>query len=125
MIIKTLFWLMPPLYILAGIYHFANPEFYNQLMPSWMPYHLPLIYISGIIEFLLGVLLIPKLTRKFSAWMIILMLIVFFFLIHIPMTIIFYQNNNPHLWIALVRLPIQFYLVWWAMKYTRDRKSVV
>ncbi len=118
---KFLFWSMPPLYILAGIYHFINPDFYNNLMPSWIPFHFPLIYISGIIEFLLGVLLIPKPTRIFSAYMIILMLIVFFFLIHIPMTIVFYQDHNPHLWIAIVRLPIQFYLIWWAMKYTKKR----
>src|ERR1051325_5689076 len=119
---KFLFWLMPPLYILAGIYHFINPEFYNGLMPKWIPYHLPLVYISGIIEFLLGVLLIPKQTRKISAWMIILMLTVFFFLIHIPMAFIFYKENNPRFWIAIVRLPIQFYLIWWALKFTRNRK---
>ncbi|HET6991478.1 MAG TPA: DoxX family protein [Bacteroidia bacterium] len=121
MIRKTLFWLMPALYILAGIYHFINPEFYNGLMPQWLPYHLPLIYLSGVVEFLLGVLLIPKQTRIISAWLIIAMLTVFFFVIHIPMTIIFYQNHNPRLWIAIVRLPIQFYLIWWAMKYTKNR----
>jgi uncharacterized membrane protein len=123
MIRKFLFWLMPPLYILAGIYHFINPEFYNQLMPSWIPYHFELIYSSGVIEFLLGVLLIPKQTRIISAWLIITMLVVFFFIIHIPMTITFYQTHNPRLWIAIVRLPIQFYLIWWALKYTRKRTN--
>jgi len=118
---KFLFWLMPAIYIIAGIYHFINPEFYNQLMPSWIPFHLPLIYISGVAEILLGVLLIPESTRKISAWLIIAMLIVFFFLIHIPMTIIFYQSHNPHLWIAILRLPLQFYLIWWAWKFTRKR----
>ena len=118
---KFLFWLMPPLYIIAGIYHFINPGFYNALMPVWLPDHFSLIYISGVIEILLGAMLIPVYTRRFAAWMIIFMLIVFFFLIHLPMVIVFNQTGNPHLWIALVRLPIQVYLIWWAKKYTVRR----
>lgn len=112
---------MPALYIVAGINHFWNPEFYDDLMPQWLPSHQLYIYFSGVVEIILGILLIPKQTRIISAWLIVVMLVVFFFLIHIPMTIIFYQENNPNLWIAIVRLPIQVYLVWWAMKYTRKR----
>lgn len=119
---KFLFWTMPALYMVAGINHFWNPKFYDELMPEWMPMHLFLIYFSGVIEFLLGVLLIPKKTRIISAWLIVTMLVVFFFAIHIPMTKIFYQEHNPNLWIAIVRLPIQVYLVWWALKYTRKRQ---
>ncbi|MDQ3112149.1 MAG: DoxX family protein [Bacteroidota bacterium] len=119
---KILFWLMPPLYILAGINHFINPDFYIKLMPSWMPAHLTLVYFSGVVELLLGIGLIPKATRRISAWLIVGMLVVFFFAIHIPMAIVFYKEHDPHLWIAIVRLPIQFYLVWWALKYTRKRE---
>ncbi|CAN5167641.1 DoxX family membrane protein [soil metagenome] len=118
---KFLFWLMPVLYIVAGIYHFINPSFYMQLMPHWMPEHLLLVQISGVIEILLGLGLIPKQTRIISAWFIVAMLIVFFFAIHIPMAIQFYHEENKNLWIALIRLPIQFYLIWWAMKFTRKR----
>jgi uncharacterized membrane protein len=118
---KFLFWLMPPLYIIAGINHFLNPGFYLELMPEWLPEHLALVYISGVAELLLGIGLIPGQTRKISAWLIIAMLVIFFFLIHIPMTIVFYKEHDPHLWIAIVRLPVQAYLVWWAHKYTRER----
>ena len=114
---------MSLLYAIAGIYHFINPEFYDQLMPAWIPYHFALIYLSGVIEFLLGVLLIPESTRKISAWLIIAMLVVFFFLIHIPMTILFYQTHNPHLWIAIVRLPLQLVLIRWALKFTSNKKT--
>ncbi len=120
---KILFWLMPALYIVAGIYHFVNPEFYIHLMPHWMPQHLLLVQLSGVIEILLGLGLIPKQTRIISAWLIVAMLIVFFFAIHIPMAIQFYHEENKKLWVALLRLPIQFYLIWWAMKFTRKRSS--
>ena len=118
---KFLFWLMPAIYILAGLNHFRNPDFYTNIMPSWMPDHEMWNYISGIAEILLGIGLIPKQTRKISAWLIIAMLVVFFFVIHLPMAWKFYLEKDPYLWLALVRLPIQVYLIWWALKYTKTR----
>lgn len=114
---------MPAVYIIAGINHFINPEFYLALMPEWLPQHEFANYAGGIAEIILGIGLIPASTRKISAWMIIVMLIVFFFAIHIPAVIKFYGENTTWFWIAVVRLPVQFYLVWWALKYTRVRNT--
>lgn len=118
---KFLFWLMPAVYIILGIYHFINPGFYLALMPEWLPQHEYANYAGGIAEIILGIGLIPQQTRKISAWSIIAMLIVFFFVIHIPAVIKFYGENTIWFWISVVRLPIQFYLVWWAFKYTKSR----
>ncbi len=120
---KLLFWLMPVLYIVAGINHFINPDFYLNVMPSWMPEPLLLVYISGVAEILLGAGLIPKQTRKISAWLIIAMLVVFFFAIHIPMMIKYYGVDVKWFWISVIRLPIQIYLIWWAWKFTRNKKD--
>src|SRR4051812_10806863 len=120
---KFLFWLMPAVYIVAGIYHFINPAFYLNLMPAWLPQHELANTTGGIAEILLGIGLIPAQTRKVSAWMIIAMLTVFFFVIHIPAVINFYGKNNLMFWISVVRLPLQVYLIWWALKYTRNRKE--
>ncbi len=119
---KFLFWLMPVLYIVAGINHFINPDFYLNVMPPWMPEPLLLVYLSGVAEVLLGAGLIPKQTRKISAWLIIAMLVVFFFAIHIPMMIKYYGVDVKWFWISVVRLPIQVYLIWWAYKFTRNKK---
>ena|ERR1043166_2494741 len=116
---KFLFWLMPLFYILAGINHFINPDFYLRLIPDWLPQHELSNDAGGIVEILLGIGLIPSQTRKISAWMIIAMLIVFFFVIHIPMVIQFYGKNTLWFWIAVVRLPLQVFLIAWAYKYTR------
>jgi uncharacterized membrane protein len=119
---KVLFWLMPLLYIIAGTNHFLNPDFYLGVMPPWMPEPLLLVYISGVAEILLGAGLIPKQTRKISAWLIIAMLVVFFFAIHIPAVIKFYGVDIKWFWISVIRLPIQVYLIWWAHKFTRNPK---
>jgi uncharacterized membrane protein len=110
---------MALLYVSAGTMHFINPQFYLQMSPEWMPMPITLINLSGIAEIALGIFLLPLKTRIISAWLIIAMLVVFFFVIHIPMAIVFYQTNNPGFIISVIRLPIQFLLIWWAWMYTK------
>ncbi len=107
--------LMSLLYILAGVNHFSNPEWYLKIMPTYVPYHLPLVYISGVAEFILGVLLLSQATRKLSGYSIILLLIAIY-PANIQMMLDYYRSGNPYLWIAILRLPLQFILIWWAWK---------
>ena len=47
-------------FIFAGVKHFTTPEFFMPLMPSWIPYHLEMVYLSGVFEILGGLgLLVP------------------------------------------------------------------
>ena len=107
------------IYASAGVYHFVNPSFYESIMPLWLPQHSLLNTLSGISEIILAVLLLPKSTRRVSAQLIMAMLVVFLVLIHIPMALEFYKSNHPGLWISIIRLPIQFLLIWWAWLYTK------
>ena len=34
----------------AGTLHFIKPDFYLKIMPPYLPWHLELVYLSGIIE---------------------------------------------------------------------------
>ena len=65
-------------YTLAGIMHFVVPEFYMKIMPPYLPWHLPIVYLSGFAEILLGIGLIYKPTRRWSAIGIIALLIAVF-----------------------------------------------
>ncbi len=118
-------YLMALLYAAAGIYHFVNPIFYEQIMPIWLPQHTLLNTLGGISEIILAVLLLPKSTRRVSAQLIMAMLCVFLVMIHIPMAKEFYKINHPALWISIIRLPIQFFLIWWAWLYTKPNNSDV
>lgn len=110
---------MSALYTAAGIIHFVSPDFYLRIMPLWLPWHVFLVSVSGLAEIVLGILLIPKSTRRFSAWLIIAMLVVYFFVIHVPMAIDYQQSHNPSAWITWLRLPIQFLLIGWAYMYAK------
>ena len=110
--------LLTLVYLGSGINHFWHARLYQAIMPPYLPYPTELIYISGICEILLALLLIPAGTRVVAAWLIMLLLIAVY-PANIQMTINYWYEHNPHLWITLVRLPIQFLLVWWAWTFTK------
>lgn len=116
---STFLYLMALLYVLAGLNHFRAPDFYMPMMPPYLPAHGLLICLSGVAEVLLGILLIPKKTRRLAAWGIIALLIAVF-----PANVYMLQTGGAGFGdiskAALVaRLPIQGLLIWWAWIYTR------
>ncbi len=119
---KIIVYSMALLYFLAGVNHFYNPYFYLEITPEH--YYNPefLVAISGFVEILLAIMLLFKSMRKLSSWLIICMLVVFFFLIHVPMAYNYYQDKEPMLWLALLRLPVQALLVWWAYKVSKIKR---
>ncbi|MCW3075414.1 MAG: hypothetical protein JWO32_23 [Bacteroidetes bacterium] len=115
MLRKGLLIVMVVLYILAGCNHFINSEFYLKIMPSYIPYHFVLIVASGIIEIILGILLIFNKTRSVAAWLIIAMLVAF-----MPVHIQMMKDAQPTLFISIARFFLQFVLIYWAYTYTRN-----
>lgn len=113
-----LLYFMAFFYVSAGINHFVNPDMYLQIMPGWLPYPLELVYISGVVEIAGGLLLLPAKTRRLGSWIIILLLIAVF-PANIQMSINFYHQQHPYFWLTILRLPLQFLLIWWAWKYTK------
>src|ERR1700733_6907680 len=102
-------YIMIALYILAGINHFWHPKTYMQIMPPWVPFHQQMVFISGVCEIVFALLLVFPQTRMLGAWCMILLLIAIF-PANIQMLLDFYHASNPKLWIAILRLPIQFLL---------------
>ncbi|HXP52927.1 MAG TPA: MauE/DoxX family redox-associated membrane protein [Bacteroidia bacterium] len=109
-------------YLLAGINHFYSSNFYETIMPAYIGYHKLLIEISGVVEILLALILIPNYTRRIAATLIAVMLVIFLWL-HIQMLIDFWSKDNKHLWIAILRVPMQFILIWWAYSFTSVMKQ--
>ena len=52
-IVKALMkYLLAVFFVFAGANHFRDSEFYLTMMPSYLPWHVPLVYLSGIFEML-------------------------------------------------------------------------
>ncbi|MBK1884508.1 DoxX family protein [Luteolibacter pohnpeiensis] len=115
-------------FTVAGIAHFASPETYLPLMPDYLPWHLPLIYLSGAAEIIGGLgLWIPKLRRAAGWWLIAVLLGVFPANIHMLVNHVPLAGRPVPEWILWARLPLQFLLIawiWWAsIRKTQGRNA--
>lgn len=117
-------WLQAFAYMAAGVNHFINAASYITMIPPYFPFKPELNIFVGIIEILLGgLLLIWKSQRKIVTIAIILFLgaVIPSHAYHIQM-----NGNIPGsafvmpLWGAWLRLAIQFLLMGWAWS---ERKS--
>ena len=115
-------WLFGVLFVLAGLNHFRNPQFYVRIMPPYLPWHLELVYLSGAAEVALGVLLLVPRYSRLAAWGLIALLVaVFPANLHMAMNTADYPSISPALLWA--RLPVQGLLIAWAYWFTRLRRA--
>lgn len=112
-------WTFAALFIAGGINHFVAPDMYVRIMPPYLPFHRPLVLLSGAFELILGVLLLVPRYSRLAAWGLIALLIAIF-----PANIYLYQHQEflhaPPI-LHFIRLPLQGVLILWAFAYTRRR----
>lgn len=106
--------------------HFLFPEGMAMMIPPFIPFKLPLVYITGVLEIAGGIgLLIPKF-RKITA----ILLIVFFVLItpaniyaamhHIDLQKASYDGDGlAYLWF---RLPLQVFFIAWVWYFALRKR---
>jgi uncharacterized membrane protein len=113
-------YLLATFFVLAGINHFRDTDFYMRIMPPYLPWQLFLVYLSGVFEIALGVLVITTRYRRVAAWGLIALLIgVFPANLHMAFNPELYPEfSRTALWL---RLPLQAVFVTWAFLYTGDR----
>ena len=112
-------YIMGLFYIIVGIKHFQDPGWFVQIIPPIFPYKYALVYISGLFEVLLGVLLmIPNFQSSAAKGLIILLICVY------PANIYLAQTNGAALGISPLiawgRLPFQFVFI--ALAYWHSKK---
>lgn len=106
------------IFIVAGTNHLLNSTFYATIMPPYLPWHLPLVYISGAAEIALGTMLTFRRWSSVAAWGLLALLAAVF-----PANVQMALHSDlyrfipaPALWL---RLPMQAVLMAWAYCYTR------
>ena len=108
-------WLLTIVMVAAGANHFLSPATYVAMMPAALPWHLALVYASGVAEIAGGLgLLVPR-TRRAAAWGLIALLVAVF-----PANVNMAVNELPlstsavPAWALWARLPLQLVLIAWA-----------
>ena len=109
-------YLLGVVFVLAGFMHFQKPKLYERIMPPYIPAHKTMVILSGIVEMILGFMLLKEDTQNYAAWRIIGLLVLF-----IPVHVYMLQEEKASLklpkWVLILRLPLQFLLMYWAYQY--------
>jgi uncharacterized membrane protein len=120
---RVLLWLMAAFYVVGGLNHLMNPEFYVAIVPPGLPNPEWLNVISGLAEIVLGVFVLEPRVRVLAAWGIIALLIaVFPANLWVALANIGLPGGEPGTGNAVfnwVRLPFQGLFIVWAWWYTR------
>lgn len=105
---------------LAGGLHLYAPEKFLGAIPSFIPFPLAIIYITGLLEIVLASLLLSEKTQDFAAKALALYLII---LLPIHVYVSYYGiemfgvNSHFGLW---VRTGFQFVLYFWALSIQKE-----
>lgn len=110
-------------YILAGLYHFINPAFYEPFFPPYLvEFGSTLNILAGVAEVGLGFFLLVEQTRKIAAYGLMAMLMAFipahiYMIQEAPFYLNSFYVTKKIAWLRLLVLhPFLILLVWWLRK---------
>ena len=107
-------------FAVSGAIHLVKPEFYEPIMPAWVPAHREVILGSGVAELLLAAGLALPRTRKVAGYASVLLLVGVF-----PGNVQMAQDasrtrNTAFKAAAFGRLPLQLPMIRAALKAARS-----
>ncbi len=113
-------------FVFAGIAHFVQGEGFAAMLPDWVPLRLGLIYITGLLEITLAVLLLLPGTRKQARfWSAIYLIVIFPANVYAAIAGIpapgQEEANQVLLWVRLLFQPL---LIWWVLWAANSKGSM-
>ena len=76
-ITKVLIYVYVLFFIGAGLNHFLNPQFYDAIVPSFIPFPRVVHQITGILEIIIPLLLLTKYRKEAALAMIVLLVLLY------------------------------------------------
>ena len=109
--------------LIAGVTHFANPDFFNDIVPPWLPPSEAFwTYVSGVAEIIVGAMLLRPATRRRGAYAAAVLFIAVY-----PANIYMVWDWRDHSasdqFISYARLPFQFLFIWLALRIAQRKDS--
>ena len=115
-------------FCLTGIGHFVKTGPMAEMLPSWVPWRIPLVYVTGVVEIAAAFLVLVPSLRRVVGWALIAMLVSF-----LPVNVYAAANHvemGGHHWgpiYLLIRIPLQVVLIcwiwWFAAKSWKNRNA--
>lgn len=108
----------------GGIAHFTATEFFVNITPPWVPYPLMVVYVSGIVEIALALLILWPHIRELAGWGLIALTLAV-----TPANVHMYMNPEQFPEASqtayLIRLIVQvllLLLIWWSTRLPKSQE---
>ena len=109
-------------FVVAGALHLLVPDFYERIMPPYLPLHRELVLLSGAGEIAGGLGLLTERTRRVSGVGLVLLLLAVW-PANVQMLLNARASQEAAWWVALLwaRLPLQVVLIAWVWRASHPR----
>jgi uncharacterized membrane protein len=106
------------LFLFTGLGHFVNPEPMAAMLPPWVPARVPIIYVTGVLEWAGAVgLLLPRQSRIAGACLLAFLIAVFPANVFAALNYVEIGGHEAGPAYLFVRLPFQLALMWWTYHF--------
>ena len=89
-ITKVLIYVYVLFFVGAGLNHFLNPQFYDTIVPSFIPFPRVVHQFTGILEIIIPLLLLTKYRKEAALAMIVLLVLLYGAILYV------WINNLPY-----------------------------
>lgn len=116
------------MFVFTGVSHFALADGMVQMLPEWVPGRYPIIYLTGLMEMVMGMGFLWSPTQRFTGSMAIAFLIgVLPSNIYASLNSVDFGGNAQGPRYLFCRIPLQIFLIGWVwfMAVRRPRQSRV
>lgn len=101
-------------FLFTGVSHFSLADGMVQMLPKWIPYRYLIIYITGIMEIVMGIGFLFSWARRMTGIVAIAFLIcVLPANIYASLNSVNFGGNVQGARYLLFRIPLQLFLIWW------------
>jgi uncharacterized membrane protein len=106
------------LLLFTGLGHFVNPEPMAAMLPPWVPGRVPIIYITGVLEWAGAIgLLVPRHARLAGMCLLAFLIAVFPANVFAALNYVGMGGHDAGPAYLLVRGPFQLGLMWWTYHF--------
>ncbi len=103
----------------SGVAHLVKPEFYEPLIPGWLPGPREIVLVSGVAEIVCAAGMARPTTRHAAGWASAALLVVVW-PGNVQMAIDSFDTDSTARQVgSVVRLPLQLPMIWAALKAAR------
>jgi uncharacterized membrane protein len=114
------------LLLFTGLGHFVNPEPMAAMLPPSVPARLPIIYVTGLLEWAAAIgLVVPRYSRAAGLCLMAFLVAVFPANVFAALNSVAMGGHEAGPAYLLVRGPFQLGLVWWTYRFAVQAPTAV